>query len=115
MRFVSSIATLFAAGAAQAACPGYTQLELNECAASDYQAADQRLNEVFRAVKAMMDDMGHGPAMLNAQRKWLAYRDAACAVETAIWEGGSIQPLMAYTRLTRIARARTQDLENLGN
>jgi uncharacterized protein YecT (DUF1311 family) len=110
MRFVSSLMALITAGAAQAACPGQTQLEMNECAVADYQTADAALNAAWSPAKSFMDGIGQGAVLLDAQRKWIAFRDAACAAEAAPYAGGSIQPLIYYGCATRLTRARTQDL-----
>ncbi len=112
MRFAFSLALILMAGAAQAACPGDTQFEMNECAATDFQNADTQLNATWEQAKVYMDGIGQGAALLDAQRKWLAFRDAACAAEIAPYEGGSIQPLILWTCLARLTQARTEDLRN---
>lgn len=112
MRFALSFLLINLAGMAQAACPGQTQLEMNDCAQAEYIRADAQLNAVWDQAKSAMDGLGHGDVLLDAQRKWLAFRDAACAAEVSPYEGGSIQPLIAYTCLTRLTLARSQDLEN---
>ena len=45
---------------ASAACPGNTQLELNDCAAAEFQQADAQLNAVWPQVKGYMDSIGQG-------------------------------------------------------
>ncbi len=113
MRFALSLVALLGAGAAQAACPGDTQLEMNECAHAGYVAADAQLNAVWPMAKARADANGSGALLLDAQRKWIAFRDAACAAEIAPYAGGSIQPLIFNTCLARVTRARTEDLWRL--
>lgn len=112
MRFALSMTLIWLAGTASAACPGQTQLEMNDCAKLEFVQADEQLNAAWNQAKAAMDGLGYGDMLLDAQRKWLAYRDAACAAEVSPYEGGSIQPLIAYSCLTRLTRARSQDLEN---
>ena len=112
MRFTLSLVGLVTASAVQAACPGQTQLEMNECSAEAFVQADDELNTVWTQAKSFMDGIGQGPALLDAQRKWLAFRDAACAAEIAPYDGGSIQPLILNTCLTRLTQARVRDLEN---
>ncbi|MEP6020839.1 MAG: lysozyme inhibitor LprI family protein [Paracoccaceae bacterium] len=98
---------------ASAACPGNTQLELNECAAAEFQQADAQLNAVWPQVKGYMDSIGQGAVLLDAQRKWIPFRDAACTAEIAPYAGGSIQPLIWYSCLTRLTQTRTFDLQEL--
>ncbi|MAC77179.1 MAG: urease [Rhodobacteraceae bacterium] len=116
MRLLPSLASLVLLAlpvTAQAACPGDTQIELNECAAADYKTADAELNAVWKRAKAYYDRIGHGGDLLDAQRKWLAFRDATCQVEIMPYDGGSIQPLIYSSCLTRTTRHRTEDLTQM--
>ncbi|QEW22459.1 hypothetical protein LA6_004683 [Marinibacterium anthonyi] len=116
MRLLPSLASLVLLAlpvTAQAACPGDTQIELNECAAADYKTADAELNTAWKPAKAFFDQIGHGDALLAAQRQWIAFRDAACQAEILPYDGGSIQPLIYSTCMTRITRQRTEDLKQL--
>lgn len=88
----------------------YTQFDMNVCADRDYQAADAELNAAWTEAEATADAVGAGPALLDAQRKWIAYRDAACEAEAAQYDGGSIQPLIRLTCLTRLTEQRSTDL-----
>jgi uncharacterized protein YecT (DUF1311 family) len=101
------------AGAALGACPGETQMEMNDCAAAAYGQADAALNAVWPQTRAMMDQIGAGADLLDAQRKWIAFRDAACQAESAPFEGGSIQPLVWFSCLARLTLRRTEDLQAL--
>lgn len=113
MRFVLSFALLFVANTAYAACPGQSQLEMNNCAAARYQQADGQLNAAWPQAKRYMDGLGAGDLLLDAQRKWLAFRDAACSAEIAPFAGGTIQPLVWYECLTRVTLTRTNELRAL--
>ena len=100
---------------AVAACPGQTQLEMNDCAVAAPGSADADLNAVWSVVKPQMDSAGVGARLLDAQRKWIDFRDAACAAEVALFEGGSIAPLVYSNCLTRLTQRRTEDLRALVN
>ncbi|MEM8731767.1 MAG: lysozyme inhibitor LprI family protein [Pseudomonadota bacterium] len=108
-------ASLAPPAVAQAACPGTTQIELNACAQAEYQAADAELNAAWRVTKPFFDGLGLGANLLDAQRKWLAFRDAECATEAALYSGGSIQGMIYSTCLTRLTKARSADLRALGS
>ena len=74
-----------------------TQMDMNICAAQEFDAADGDLNATYQL--AMSEWLGgrdtpNGQALLAAQLAWLAYRDAHCAAAAAIYEGGSIQPMI---------------------
>ncbi len=83
------------------------QQMMNACAAKDYSAADDALNVAWASAKAFGDAIGQGNALLKAQRAWLTYRDAACAVHASAYEGGSLQPFIHATCLSRITHERT--------
>jgi uncharacterized protein YecT (DUF1311 family) len=89
------------------------QLEMNDCAAAEYQRFDAELNAVWPIAKSRADAIGAGATLLDAQRKWIAFRDAACTAEIAPYGGGSIQPLIWYNCLTRMTRNRTFDLRQM--
>lgn len=90
-----------------------TQLALNLCAGQDYAAADDRLNAVYaRAMRlAEADGEATATALRDAQRLWVPFRDAACAVEAAAFAGGSMAPMMESFCLRRVTEARVGDLE----
>ena len=86
------------------------QMELNYCADRDFQAADRKLNALYRK---LLD--GSEPKdkelLRTAERNWIAWRDSECAFETAGSEGGSIQPMEYSECLTQKTEARTRELQ----
>lgn len=54
-----------------------TQAEMTQCMTSKARAADQELNQVYRAIrKQYQHDPDFLTALSNAQRAWLRFRDA---------------------------------------
>lgn len=84
-----------------------TQSEMNTRAAHDLRDADKTLNEAWISAKSFADAIGQGDALLAAQRQWLAYRDAACAVQASPFAGGTLQPMALSNCLTRVTEDRT--------
>lgn len=109
-----AVALCFCAGAAAAqdvdCARAVAQQDMNWCAAEEYRAADKVLNDEWRLTIGWAREVGLEEDLRAAQRAWIAYRDAACAVEAAVWEGGSMAPLIHATCMTRLTRARTDDL-----
>ena len=95
--------------AAECIAPQQQQL-MNACAYKEYEAADSALNAAWTPAKSFADAIGKGEALLEAQRAWLAYRDAACDVHASPYEGGSIQPLIRATCLSDLTASRTRML-----
>jgi uncharacterized protein YecT (DUF1311 family) len=87
-----------------------TQFDMNQCAEKDYQAADKKLNEVYKKVVAVQE--GDAAKLKAAQRAWIGFRDAQCTFETADSEGGSIQPLEYSMCLTKLTAARAKQFND---
>lgn len=71
-----------------------TQMEMNTCAAAQFQTADKKLNETYQnALKRA--EPPQRDLLKKAQIAWIALRDADCALVSSGTEGGSIQPMIA--------------------
>ena len=76
-----------------------TQMELNTCAAAQFQTADKKLNETYQnALKRA--EPPQRDLLKKAQIAWIALRDADCALVSSGTEGGSIQPMIASQCMT---------------
>jgi uncharacterized protein YecT (DUF1311 family) len=127
------IAVLVAAavlGAAQAAAAQrncddpQTQAEMNLCASSDFERADDELNalwpQIIEAVRRA--DMELGPVsdgrvsgetrLREAQRAWITLRDAHCAVVGYEARGGSMEPMLYNGCRARVTRERVEQLRS---
>lgn len=97
------VATARAASAGQAEVLGIdcktaiSTPEVTLCINDAYEAADKRLNEAYRATMASIGKSGV-PAeaqcewrkgLVEAQRQWIAYRDAECELTGFEWYGGT--------------------------
>ncbi len=83
---------------------------MNACAAKDFAEADAALNIAWKPAKAFADAIGQGAQLLEAQRAWLKYRDAACEVHASPFEGGSLQPLIYSVCMNDLTTHRTEML-----
>lgn len=99
-----------------------TQLDMNVCSYRDHLRADTELNRMWaRAAERAkqgdrwMAERGHSGGeferLLAAQRRWIDFRDAQCALEAGPREGGgSIWPLLMNNCLATLTRTRTAQL-----
>ncbi len=125
MRLVFAVSAIImcAAGPAQSqpqtnessACDAaQTQLELNECSAKALGVSDKKLNQLYRTVEGRLaGDADARGLLVDAQRRWIAFRDAECAFRTSAVQGGSIEPMVRSLCLTSLTDARITDLEAL--
>ena len=89
---------------ASAACPGETQMEMNECAGIAYDKADRRLNQVYKRLERTSE-------LVAAQRAWITFRDAECKYKASAYEGGSMQPMVYAGCLQSLTEDRIKQLE----
>lgn len=86
------------------------QSTLNRCADQEFEAADARLNTTYKALAQQLDTTSL-ERLKQAQRAWVAYRDAQCAFESEPSKDGSIYPMILSTCMEQATTARTSELE----
>jgi uncharacterized protein YecT (DUF1311 family) len=86
------------------------QPDMNSCADKDFQAADKKLNKLYTNLMSKYEPK-YQALLKDAERKWIAYRDAECAFETAQSEGGSINPMEYSLCLREKTNARIKELK----
>lgn len=81
------------AGRAARACMegegGQTTLGMNQCLAAERDLWDARLNDAYRLGMDRVTPV-RAEALREMQRRWIAFRDAACNYEAARYDGGSL-------------------------
>ncbi|HEX4501108.1 MAG TPA: lysozyme inhibitor LprI family protein [Scandinavium sp.] len=90
------------------------QMEMNTCAAKQLKEADTKLNETYGTAMKRAPEATK-TLLKTAQQKWIALRDADCALISSGTEGGSIQPMINSQCLTDKTVERTAWLESLLN
>ena len=100
------------------------QLEMNQCAFRDFERADAELNRLWRDVitgarasdrsgengRREGDDRTEEATLREAQRAWVAFRDAHCTWEGFAERGGSLEPMVYEECRTRLTRERIAQL-----
>ena len=104
------------------------QQEMNICAAQDAERADAELNAVYRTAIASAQaadreyasyqtgtagrssEPGEEASLREAQRAWVAFREAHCRLEGYEARGGSMEPMLEAGCRATITRARTAEL-----
>jgi uncharacterized protein YecT (DUF1311 family) len=117
MRFVHLGAALLLAVAAssswaqQAECSNApTQIAMDECIGKNLKAADQKLNETYRALLAKVSKDG-AEQLRRAQRAWVGWRDAQCEFDNMSTRGGSIHSSMVAMCVEHFTREQTKHLD----
>jgi len=108
---ILAIFTLFAAPLA----PAQTQGEMNNEAAADFKGADKQLNSVYQEILSdYADDEVFIASLKEAQRCWIAFRDAQLKMKFPDREPGyygSILPLCEMMYLTELTQDRIKALQ----
>jgi uncharacterized protein YecT (DUF1311 family) len=109
MAMIATMAAVPAVAAETCDRSDQTQMGMNLCAAADAEAADAKLNAIYKKLAAKAEGT-EKTALRDAQRAWIAYRDKECDYETIGSEGGSIRPMEVSMCVTKITEARTKEL-----
>jgi uncharacterized protein YecT (DUF1311 family) len=86
-----------------------TQVEMTQCAAEDYKAADKVLNQVYQQLVAKLDDEEKAQ-LKEAQTAWLKYRDTNCDFVADQYKGGTMRPMIYAGCLADVTKNRTSEL-----
>ncbi|GAA4409919.1 lysozyme inhibitor LprI family protein [Quisquiliibacterium transsilvanicum] len=111
-RIVISLALSALAMPAMADCRDpTTQTEMNRCAALALSKADDELNSTYSKLIRQLDKSQQAEVK-SIQLLWIRFKDQSCKYEASGAEGGSLQPLLRDTCLTRLTEDRTRDLKD---
>lgn len=85
------------------------QLQMNICAQNSYQAADAELNQRFNELRQRIGDDANTRSLLReAERAWLAFRDAECTFAASATLGGSANVMIYDNCLTDLTQQRSE-------
>ncbi len=98
------------------------QVEMNACAALDFERADADLNRIWpqlladaRAADGEINPDDQRPReeemLRRAQRAWIAFRDAHCTREGYEARGGSMEPMLYEGCRAHLTRQRIDQLQ----
>ena len=99
--------------AKDAPCQGpSSNAEETQCFVGASRAADAQLNRTYDRVREVLSG-DEQKELQTVQRLWLRFRDANCAAERHLYEGGTAAP-MVYAACTEAAtRQRTAELKTM--
>lgn len=101
-----------------------TNEDLKKCAGQDYQFADKKLVQLFFSVSEQIKSRINpeitdaiDPAsetlnrLENAEKAWIAYRDAQCRYEGTVMLGGDGESIVIDGCLSRLTKERVKMME----
>jgi uncharacterized protein YecT (DUF1311 family) len=84
--------------------------DLTNCLSTASDKADAKLNSVYQEVRKNLEGE-ELDRLVKTQRLWIQYRDANCAAEQNLYEGGSAKYAVHFACLEAMTRARTRELQ----
>lgn len=91
-----------------------TQVDMNRCSALELEAATKEINRVYNEYRARLSEAQRNQ-IREVQLAWIGFRDLACKFEASGARGGTANSMVLSSCLTRMTKARTQELKALGN
>ena len=87
-----------------------TQMQMDQETGAKLRAADARLNRVYHRLTTQVSSAQQA-RLIQAERAWIAFRDAECAFRAGNAAGGSIHPMLLALCRTELTRARADQLD----
>ena len=89
-----------------------TTYDTNMCLSKVEEKVDKELNAVYESALKRWHGDSENAELRDAEKAWIAYRDATCKAEAGLYRGGSIMPSIEFYCVLRVSRQRIADLRN---
>ena len=110
---VMLLTTLYSASAGASPCADLAEPRLDACAGFARDKADAALNGVYKEIVARLaEDAAKTKRLIEAEKAWIAFRDAECAFANSDTEGGSIHSTGLTLCEEKLTTTRTQQLRS---
>jgi uncharacterized protein YecT (DUF1311 family) len=89
-----------------------SQMAMNVCADQAYRKTDAELNAVYGQINGRLkQDKEATKLLVNAQKAWLAFRDAECTFSTSASAQGSVYPMLVAQCRNGLTSKRIDELK----
>ncbi|WP_292292721.1 lysozyme inhibitor LprI family protein [Marivita sp.] len=111
-----------ASGQCQAQPGGSTTIGITDCILAETREWDAILNEQYQATQAHAAEMDaavpssmmdRSDALRDAQRAWIAFRDADCGARYAMWQDGTIRTIVGANCQMTMTAQRAIELRDM--
>ena len=95
---------------------GSTTIGIVDCLSAETAVWDAILNEEYAKARSLFDDVGGEDltiSLRDAQRAWIAFRDADCAMRYQRWIGGTIRSVVSASCQLTMTASRALALRDL--
>jgi uncharacterized protein YecT (DUF1311 family) len=102
-----ALSPLFAIDCANA----YSNIEMKECAAQDYEFADKKLNLIYKQLMNKLDSIGKEKLKIS-QIAWIKFRDSNAEFYADSFREGTGAGLLFLSSKTITTESRVKELQN---
>jgi uncharacterized protein YecT (DUF1311 family) len=88
-----------------------TQQEMNQCSATEFQKADERLNRIYGKLMKSFNDEESKTSLRTIEKAWIQYRDLHCGAVRRQYEGGSMAPMVLASCMTTVTNHRIEEIK----
>ena len=89
-----------------------SQMAMNVCADQAYRKTDAELNAVYSQINGRLkQDKEATKLLVNAQKAWLAFREAECTFSTSASAQGSVYPMLVAQCRNGLTSKRIDELK----
>ena len=107
------LTVLYSGSVAASPCADPTQRGLDACAGAARDKADAALNGAYKQIVGRLaDNPGKTKRLIEAEKAWIAFRDAECAFANSDPEGGSIHSMEVTLCEEKLTNIRAQQLRS---
>ena len=92
-------------------CFCQTQMEMNQETCSSYKKADTQMTVAYKKVLKSLENAIQKQGLIKTQKAWIIYKEAHCKSIAALYEGGSIQPMIYCDCFETLTKERTKNLQ----
>lgn len=90
-------------------CSNKTGMDMKECYDNEFKKADSELTKVYKQL--LKRDSRHKKQLVKTELNWIKWKDYECEYQSLMVEGGTAQPLLIQTCLTKLTKERTAHLK----
>lgn len=92
-------------------CSDKTGMAMKECYNQEFEKADNELTKVYKQL--LKRDSRHKQQLIKTELNWIKWKDFECEYESLPYQGGTLQPLIIQTCLTKLTKERIGHLKEV--
>lgn len=110
--FLAALVLTSSVSAFASKCDDMTStIEIRMCLAKELEKEDKRLNVVYGKLVKKLDKVGQ-TKLRNAQRAWIAFRDAECEYSSDEMRGGTFEVVLLSSCHVSMTKERADQLQD---